>query len=789
MKLKPFQKIIPDQDVQRALWGQSYDADVAAVQHGENREKGQPELVSNLFKSDYNVVCRAISFFVHPEARKGSCEKLLAKIGKYADKKGEACGLNREQVKEIIGLCSSGRDDIASVRKRSIPVPNLGEEPARKMLTTKPCEPALPPLPFQGSIPQAPCAGVPLQFDQFPAEWCACETLGIRAAQLKNNLQEGEAIIEEIKRRVKMDPAIASLSRNDAAASEIASKHNAPYDAYRAGREIPGTFFNGSDVQTDLQNFLLFGCPRGAKDTSDFFDTVLRRGIRVIVSLNANGESRRRYFNFWENERLKTLTLRDGWSIEKVAERILAAEPTGFPKVVESTLLASKGDEKIELHHFHYDGWKDKQPMPSEGLLDILYRRIEEINPSPDPAIAINCRGGVGRTGTGAVGYYARRYVDRVLSTGTKQTVNIPEIIYQFRKRRSGIIGQPSQLAQVYSLTYQYYQQKVSKAVQPALRTPPSEDWALSQLRSIADTFRANEFQKSTDFLQQIADSVAHDPVILSQTPKESSSSERPNIPKGFDATYDKNRVARDIPGLCLNWSDIHTPYQRYFAGGCPHTLEGVSAVFGSLLASGGEVIVSLHQPGEETQDRINTFWTKEIVSQLQIPGGWTIENIGERCLFELPLQPGGTRIPRLMETTLEASRGAEKKVLTHLHYDGWVDKQPMPSFELFGMLMQKVMILSPTLIATNCRGGIGRTGVFLVSHFLLTHIIDQLKRGISVDAVQVNLANAIRMFRAERKNILIGKREPVQVIEYLARIYEQIKVLGVPAFLAQYRR
>ena len=41
--------------------------------------------------------------------------------------------------------------------------------------------------------------------------------------------------------------------------------------SYRAGREIEGAFFNGSDVNTDLQNFLLLGCPRGPKDTRRFF--------------------------------------------------------------------------------------------------------------------------------------------------------------------------------------------------------------------------------------------------------------------------------------------------------------------------------------------------------------------------------------------------------------------------------------------------------------------------------------------------------------------------------------
>ena len=127
------------------------------------------------------------------------------------------------------------------------------------------------------------------------------------------------------------------------------------------------------------------GCPKGPKDTGDFFDTAIQQKVRVIVSLNDDGEANSRYHNFWENERLCTLVLRDGWTIQKVSERILDQKPSEIPggrdpRIVESTLIATKGDEKREITHFHYAGWHDKSPMPSEELLSTLYDRIEEIN-------------------------------------------------------------------------------------------------------------------------------------------------------------------------------------------------------------------------------------------------------------------------------------------------------------------------------------------------------------------------------------------------------------------------
>jgi protein tyrosine phosphatase len=167
------------------------------------------------------------------------------------------------------------------------------------------------------------------------------------------------------------------------------------------------------------------------------------------------------------------------------------------------------------------------------------------------------------------------------------------------------------------------------------------------------------------------------------------------------------------------------------------------------------------------------------------------MEQTGEKILSQRPLQTGGTRIPQLVESTLLASRGGEKVELTHLHYDGWIDRNPMPSIELFDTLMHRAKTLSPSQsspIAVNCRGGIGRTGVFLVSHFLLTQIINQLEEKTPVDSLKVNVADAIYMFRGERKRVLSGSKELVQVIEYLSGIYDQIRELGVEKFLTHYR-
>ncbi len=116
----------------------------------------------------------------------------------------------------------------------------------------------------------------------------------------------------------------------------------------------------------------------------------------------------------------------------------------------------NEGRETRTLTHFHYDGWKDGQAAPSEELLQKLCDLIEEKQEGKKTPFEVNCKAGIGRTGTLVLCHYLRQKIMEELGKGVeldKIRLNIPEALYAFRKQRPGIIGAPDQLAQVYSIT------------------------------------------------------------------------------------------------------------------------------------------------------------------------------------------------------------------------------------------------------------------------------------------------------------------------------------------------
>lgn len=307
------------------------------------------------------------------------------------------------------------------------------------------------------------------KFDQFPAESCKLSELEYRAKELRaNGYRKARALIDEIDRRNDNDPKIQSLSVNDAKKhKKIAGRYHPPYDNNRSGREL-GLFINASDVHTKRQHYILASCPRTIKQARDLFEVVRAQKAAVFISALRSKEARHSYCNnFWRGKNLKKIHLRDNATINTSSVEVRDLRPKAcgalIPRIIERTLQYSSGHT---LHHLHYEGWKDKRAMPSKRLLTSLLDRIYELSPDPQVPVGINCRGGTGRSGTIAVSLYLRREVDAQLAAGKKINeikVNIPEIIYSFRKHRKSIIGTPAQLAQIYSVLAEYYQRLCKK--------------------------------------------------------------------------------------------------------------------------------------------------------------------------------------------------------------------------------------------------------------------------------------------------------------------------------------
>jgi protein tyrosine phosphatase len=212
------------------------------------------------------------------------------------------------------------------------------------------------------------------------------------------------------------------------------------------------------------QNYFMLGCPSSLERAQEFINTILEKRIGFMVSLNETGEGKRPAF--WKKDVLEKLKLKDGWTItqDKNKTRILGAgydEATQKTlKIVERCLVAKKDGKEKKLLHLHYQGWVDALPSPNERLMNVLLDRIDELQHKTIP-FSTNCQHGVGRTGEITVTNYCRRHIDKQREKGKRLdqiTINIPKIIYDFRKHRSGIVGRSDQYIQVNSLVASYYE-------------------------------------------------------------------------------------------------------------------------------------------------------------------------------------------------------------------------------------------------------------------------------------------------------------------------------------------
>ena len=303
-------------------------------------------------------------------------------------------------------------------------------------------------------------------YGRFPKETLKLSELKRRSDELKaNNWKDGERLIKQIKKQ--FERYLAQLAIKGAG-------HN--FDTNLSciqmqNRHETDPVINASDVQMGGCNYLLFGCPWRANHATVLFDVALQQGVALFVSTLESTDAQDKFNNYWKNDKLAQLRSRDGWTITNVGYRVLAIgemelEGTKEPQIIESTLLATRAGETRTLTHLHYEGWRDRKAMPSEELFHVLQERIAELQKGKTTPFAINCHGGVGRTGTTALSHYFRKEVDAQLLAGKKLDdieVNIPEVLFQFRLQRKWFLGESGQLANAYSVLSDYYEQLKKK--------------------------------------------------------------------------------------------------------------------------------------------------------------------------------------------------------------------------------------------------------------------------------------------------------------------------------------
>ena len=306
-------------------------------------------------------------------------------------------------------------------------------------------------------------------FDRFPKEWCALRELKTKIKKLQANKHKmGELLVNKIRKRAKTDPAILAKTTHDALKPEnkkIASRYNPPFDYNRTGRNL-NFFINASDVNTDIQNFILSELPHTISEAQNYLEAIIKQGTKVFISLHETNEDRERCHDFWKDSSTQQFKFSDGSKIVNSKTKVLLTGKKGvknISQIVETKLLLTNGKT---ITHLHYDGWYDRTPVPDEHIFQALLNRVKELSPRKEIPIAINCRGGVGRTGVTAICYSLRSQIEEQLAKGKNLDdieINIPETLYALRKQRSGLVQKTKQFTQVYAIIGGYYEQLKSQ--------------------------------------------------------------------------------------------------------------------------------------------------------------------------------------------------------------------------------------------------------------------------------------------------------------------------------------
>jgi protein tyrosine phosphatase len=169
---------------------------------------------------------------------------------------------------------------------------------------------------------------------------------------------------------------------------------------------------------------------------------------------------------------------------------------------------------------------------------------------------------------------------------------------------------------------------------------------------------------------------------------------------------------------------------------------------------------------------KLQPFWEPEIAENLKLPLGWKLKHRSTKILYE----EDKAKLPaRIVERVYAAVNGGKEHVLTHLHYENWQDHK-LAHPEALEVLLNRRDELAPRLeipICINCKGGKGRTGTFAIIDACRKIIHKELKAGVPLHKIRLDIPQMILDMRKVRPRIGSNKKQFVQVYQILNDYYK----------------
>ena len=290
-------------------------------------------------------------------------------------------------------------------------------------------------------------------FFDFSGEW---RTLAQIVEQLKDP-KRMEALFKKIDERTQiLDRTLLATPHLAADSRPKLCPFSFPYDFNRAGGDTEGLFINASHVKIrDRQSYILGSCPQTIEDAQNTFDVILKEGVKVIISLHQPEEIGPTGV-FWDQEVLSKLKLQDGWAIAKAEQdKRIDSGKSDELQIIQKHLVVTKLDKQTRhIVVLHYKGWHDQNEPPNLRLVSELLDRKDDLSPSIETPLWINCKCGVGRTGVMALLDLCRCEIREQLKRKVKLEevlLNIPMLLYSLRQQRACLLrNHPENFIDVY---------------------------------------------------------------------------------------------------------------------------------------------------------------------------------------------------------------------------------------------------------------------------------------------------------------------------------------------------
>lgn len=223
--------------------------------------------------------------------------------------------------------------------------------------------------------------------------------------------------------------------------------------------------------------------------------------------------------------------------------------------------------------------------------------------------------------------------------------------------------------------------------------------------------------------------------------------------PKGLWIYNDLYEIPKDFS----SWGS-KLPYPYCFSYNL--ATENYSA---SIITIDGKMALALEAPNKENLPAFKEVLKKCNVTDL-VRLTPSMGKYGEDCF---PYWEGNINI------NTENGRNTihiDEKEINYFFTDRWVDYDGTDPKRLLAFV-KAVISNKPQIVAVHCKAGIGRTGVFLASYFLIQEINEQFANGIPLDKIQISIDKIVWELSLQRQ-FMVGNEEQYITLYKLVDLY-----------------